>query len=180
MIQPHPPERFSRGNGANHAAKSIGDVAVNGQSMAVSSTHHAVNGRAFICLIPGNVGIVIQHLNGKHVFPGMQIGRQRDCFIILSVQIALAGAGQHGLIVDPEPITGNSRDPGCQARIRRQFLFQAEIREPTAQITMKNLLVAKLHVGYFDPLYLIPHRCFLVSADFTYALRPFSPESYRR
>ena len=89
------PERLAEVKGiSENMARNIAIeyASLHCQRMAIASANHAVDGRPFIGLIPGDIGIVKEHLYGKHVFSRPQIGCQLHRFIILPIQIAFAGA----------------------------------------------------------------------------------------
>ena len=163
IVQPHLPGGLSSGDGADSLTARVGDLPIHRQRVAVARADHAVNRGPGIRLILGDIRVVEQHLHGKDVFPRPQIGRQLHGFIILPVAIALAGAGQHGHLVHPQPIAGHRRDAGGQAGVCGQHLLAAEIGETSAQISVKNLLARHFFLGNPNPLRLFSHGVFLAS-----------------
>ena len=152
VVQPDAPVRPTGGDAADALSVGSRNIAFYGQRVTVARADHAVNGGARVRLIFGNIRVVEQHLHGKDVFSRPQIGRQLHRFIILPVQIALAGAGQHALAIDPQPIAGDCRDTGGQAGVPGQRLLASETGEATAQIAVIDALLRQLFGRNPDPL----------------------------
>ena len=162
IVQPDAPIRLTGGDRRQNLAIRIRDVPIQRQGVAIAGAYHAVDCRPGVHLIPGNIRVVEQHLHGEHVLPLSQVRRQLHGFIILPVQIALAGAGQHGRSVHPQAIAGNSRDAGRQTSVCGKRLFTAKIGEPSAQIAVEDLLARQFFLGNPNPLRLFSHGCILI------------------